>query len=147
MRRLMLCLLCPFASCFPMHDKKDEHETPEVRRLKLEGVEHVDVQDLERSIATRATRCRSIVLQPICAFSNSPTFEDKYYLDYDELRRDVLRIRLYYWKRGYRETAVDTVVQRTGARQVAVTFKVTEGQPTIVSRLTINYDSTLISER
>jgi len=147
MRRLMLCLVCLFAIGFPLHAQKDEHETPEVRSLKLEGVEHVDVQDLERSIATRATRCRSIVLQPICAFSNSPTFEDKYYLDYDEFRRDVLRIRLYYWKRGYRETTVDTLVQRTGARQVAVTFKVDEGRPTLISQLTISYDTTLIGER
>src|SRR5215510_13598398 len=147
MRRLMLCLVCLFAIGFPLHAQKDEHETPEVRRLKFEGVEHVDVQDLERSIATRASRCRSIVLQPICSFSNSPTFHDKYYLDYDELRRDVLRIRLYYWKRGYRETTVDTLVQHTGARQVAVTFKVNEGRPTIVSSLTITYDSTLISDR
>src|SRR5262245_13754147 len=146
MRRLMLCLACLFAAGFPLRAQKNEPETPEVRRLKLQGVEHVDVQDLEKSIATRATRCRSIVLQPICAFSNSPTFEDKYYLDYDEFRRDVLRIRLYYWKRGYRETTVDTLVQRINARQVAVTFKVNEGRPTLISHLTIASDSGLLSD-
>src|SRR5215475_4681393 len=98
MRCLVLSLACLLAIGLPLRAQKDEPETPEVRRLKLEGVEHVDVQDLEKSIATRASRCRSIVLQPICAFSNSPTVRDKYYLDYDELRRDILRIRLYYWK-------------------------------------------------
>ena len=51
-----------------------------------------------------------------CLISHSPTFEFKHYLDEAELQRDVLRIRLYYWKRGYRETEVDTAVTRRRAR-------------------------------
>ena len=35
--------------------------------------------------------------------SRSPTFVDRKYLDRDELRRDVLRVLVFYWKRGYRE--------------------------------------------
>ena len=113
----------------------------------MDGVEHVDVQDLENSISTRASRCRSFVIQVFCWFSRSPTFEDKYYLDPDELQRDVIRIRLYYWKRGWRETAVDTFVTPPGGRPVTVRFKVTEGPPTIVRKLSMSYDSTLISDR
>jgi outer membrane protein insertion porin family/translocation and assembly module TamA len=147
MHRLVLSWALVLAAHSPLLAQKDEYEAPEVRRLRFEGVENVDVTDLERSLSTRASQCRNIVLQPFCMFSNSPTFEDKYYLDPDELRRDVLRIRLYYWKRGYRETEVDTTVATTGRRQVAVTFKVTEGPPTLVRRLAINYDTSLINER
>ena len=39
-----------------------------------------------------------------------------------ELQRDVYRIRIYYWKRGFREATVDTTVVKTGDRTVEVTF-------------------------
>lgn len=147
MRRLVLSWAYALALAGAAHAQRVEPEAPEVRKLRLEGVKHVDRQDLEKSISTRASRCRSLILQVFCWFSHSPTFVDRYYLDEEEFQRDVLRIRLYYWLRGYRETEVDTTVVRTGPRQVAVTFKVAEGPPTIVRRITIIYDSTLISNR
>src|SRR5262249_3333486 len=89
----------------------------------------------------------SLILQAICLFSHSPTIEDKFYLDRDELARDITRIRVYYWKRGYRETMVDTVVAKIDDEKVGVTFKVTEGEPTRVQRVSIAYDSPLISTK
>ncbi|HEY9227730.1 MAG TPA: BamA/TamA family outer membrane protein, partial [Gemmatimonadaceae bacterium] len=145
MRRLLFTGAC--LTAFLAGILRAQDDTPEVRTLKLEGVEHVDRYDLEKSISTRASKCRSIILEIFCLFSHSPTFVDRYYFDEDEFRRDVLRIRLYYWKRGYRGTTVDTAVRRTGVNQVAVTFKVDEGPPTIVQHLTIDYDTALISER
>jgi len=121
---------------------------PEVRRLVMEGVTHnVDVQDLEQSISTRASSCRSFVIAPFCVFSRSPTFQDRYYLDREELARDIVRIRLYYWKRGWRDAEVDTLVEPPDGRTVTVTFKVKEGPPTIIRTLSMDYDSTLISDR
>jgi outer membrane protein insertion porin family len=79
--------------------------------------------------------------------SKSPTIEDKYYLDRTEMKRDMLRIRLYYWKSGFREAEVDTVVTETGPRKVSVEFKVTEGPATLVRKIAIVYDSTLIPEK
>jgi outer membrane protein assembly factor BamA len=118
----------------------------EVRKLNLTGVAHVDAHDLLKSISTHASRCRSFVIKPICLISHSPTVEDKHYFDQTEFERDVLRIRLYYWKRGYRETQVDTTVVRA-PKQVAVTFAVKEGQPTLIRKLDIQSDSSLISAR
>ena len=63
------------------------------------------------------------------------------------MRRDVLRIRLYYWKHGYRDTEVDTAVTqpaRTGRRSRSRSPK---GQPTRVREVAIDYDSALISEK
>jgi outer membrane protein insertion porin family/translocation and assembly module TamA len=125
----------------------DDHvEAPEVRRLVLRGVAHVDRIDLERSIATRASSCRNLFVQIFCFFTRSPTFIDKHHLHRDEFKRDVLRIRVYYYKRGYRNVEVDTSVTRDGPG-VRVTFDIKENDPTIIRRIAIEYDSTLISER
>ena len=124
-----------------------QRESPEVRKLDITGVKHVDQRDLERSISTQVTKCRSLVLEPFCALSHSSTFQDRHYFDENEFRRDVLRIRLYYWKRGYRETDVDTSVAIIGPRQVRVTFNVHENRPTLIRKLTISYDSTLINDK
>jgi outer membrane protein assembly factor BamA len=121
--------------------------SPEVRKLAIDGVAHVDINDLQKSISTQASKCRSLLLTPFCLFSNSPTFEFKHYLDETELHRDVLRIRLYYWKRGYRDVDVDTVVTPTGPKEVSVTFNVHENQPTVIRKLSIVYDSALINDK
>lgn len=118
--------------------------SPEVVRLTMKGIKHVDQHDLEKSIATQSSKCGSLVFQLICPFSHSPTFWQKHYLDRDELRRDVLRVRVYYWKRGYRDATVDTSVTNKG-RGVAITFDVHEGPPTIVAALRIDYDTTVLS--
>jgi outer membrane protein assembly factor BamA len=125
----------------------DQREAPEVRSLVLHGADHVDKRDLRKSIATQASECKNIVFEIFCAFSKSSTFFDKHYLDHEELKRDVLRIRVYYWKRGYREATVDTTVTPNGDRAVNVTFDINTGPPTVVTALRIDYDSTLISAR
>jgi outer membrane protein insertion porin family len=127
--------------------RNQQREAPEVRKLAFDGVRHVDVNDLAKSISTQASKCRSLLLMPFCLFSHSPTLVDKHYLDETEFQRDVIRIRLYYWKRGYRDTDVDTTVVSSGPRQVRVTFKITEGPPTLVRRIAIKYDTTLISTK
>ena len=127
------------------HDQ--QREAPEVRKLDITGVKHVDFHDLSRSISTRASKCRSLVIEVFCLISHSPTFHDKYYLNEDEFRRDVLRIRLYYWKHGYRDATVDTAIAKSGDKQVHVTFTVHENEPTVVRKIAITYDSTLISDK
>ena len=127
--------------------RDEKNETPEVRRLVFEGVEHIDVHELARAISTRASKCRSIIIKPFCLASHSPTLEDKHYLDRSELRRDMLRIRLFFWKHGFRETEVDTTVTRTGPNQVSVTFTVQENRPTLIRTLDIDRDPVLISDR
>jgi outer membrane protein insertion porin family len=120
---------------------------PEVVALSLKGVKSVDPKELLLSIATGKSHCSSFVLSPICAFSKSRLFYRRQYLDHDELRRDVLRIRVFYWKRGFRETQVDTVVADRGTKRVAVTFDIKEGPPTTVSDITVNQQNTVLSPR
>src|SRR5215213_1920805 len=76
---------------------KNPIEAPEVRKLTLRGVEHVDALDLERSIATSASECKNIAAILFCRLSPSSRFVEHRYLDHEELSRDILRIRVYYW--------------------------------------------------
>src|SRR5213075_246433 len=91
---------------------------PEVVNLTLKGVKVVRQDDLRNNIYTTASYCNSFILKPFCWISKSKYFYTRKYLDHKELERDVLRIRIFYWKRGYRETEVDTAVVPRGRNQV-----------------------------
>src|ERR1051325_9840552 len=123
----------------------DKH--PEVKKLILEGVHNVDPLDLSKSIETQESACRNVVFSPICRWiSRSPTLMTKHHLNREELAVDMVRIRVYYWLRGYRSTEVDTSVTPNGSDAVTVTFRITEHEPTLVRRLTVAYDSTLLTQ-
>jgi outer membrane protein assembly complex protein YaeT len=115
--------------------------------LTLHGVEVVRKDELERSIYTTASHCNSFILKPFCWISKAKYFYTKKYLDHRELGRDVLRIRIFYWKRGYREAEVDTAVVPRGRNQVGVTFTIKEGPPTIVSNVIVSQPTPLLSQR
>jgi outer membrane protein assembly factor BamA len=127
--------------------KSDFSPTPEVRSLELNGVQAVDADELRQSIYTTATSCRSVILALICRFSNWRAIESRHYFDKQEFQRDVLRIRVFYYKRGYRETEVDTAVTRINEKQVAVRFNVLEGPPTVVNNVTVVSDTGLFTPR
>lgn len=147
-RTALVCLASAVAApTLAAQRSTDVSPAPEVRKLEFTGVEHVDVTELEQSISTTATRCISVILAPICRFSRFRGFEERHYLDHKELQRDVLRIRVFYFKRGFRETQVDTAVTVLNEKSVAVRFDVVEGPPTVVTDVTVAYDSTLLSPR
>ena len=125
---------------------RDERESPEVTKLSVKGVHHVSKSQLEQSIATKASSCKSFLLEPFCLFSKSELFVDKHFLDRTELKRDVLRIKVFYWKRGYRSASVDTSVARRGDG-VAVEFQITEGPPTIVRTLAVRRPEKVITAK
>jgi outer membrane protein insertion porin family len=121
---------------------------PEVVNLTLKGVSVVKQSDLLQNVYTTASHCNAVLVAPFCWISKAKYFYTKKYLDHKELERDVLRVRIFYWKRGYRETEVDTVVVPRGRNQVGVTFLIKEGPPTIVSSVTINQPTpALLSKR
>src|SRR5688572_32551251 len=125
--------------------ENEEREAPEVKDLKWAGVESVSKDDLEESIEIEETRCRSLLLTPFCLVSNWSLFKDRHYLDRTELRRDILRIRVFYWKRGWRDAQVDTVVTPKDGG-VRVEFKVTEGPPTRVSSIRLERPGEVLSD-
>jgi outer membrane protein insertion porin family/translocation and assembly module TamA len=120
---------------------------PEVRQLEINGVKSLDRKEIEANISTTATRCISALLAPICKFSKWRAIEERHYLDRPELKRDVLRIRVLYYKHGFRDTQVDTAVVPLNEKAVLVRFDIVEGPPTVVNEVAVSYDSTLLSPR
>jgi outer membrane protein assembly complex protein YaeT len=148
MTRHVLASLIAVLICVPgpLHaQKEDEREAPLVEDIKWTGVESVSKDDLQRSIETEETHCRGLLLTPFCLVSNWGLFKHKHYLDRTELRRDVLRIRVFYWKRGWRDTQVDTAVTSKGDG-VRVEFKVKEGPPTRVSAIRIERPGEILTD-
>lgn len=136
-----------FASVAPIaaQTRRDNSPTPEVRQLVLSGVsDAIDEDDLRASIYTTATTCKNLLLSPVCKFSRWRALEKREYFDRQEFQRDVLRIRVFYYKRGYREAEVDTSVTRLSDKQVAVRFDIREGPPTLVTGVRVEVDSTLL---
>src|ERR1700761_7529341 len=75
-------------------------DRPEVLGVRFVGVQHVDKSDLASSIATQASHGKSVFLEPFCLITKSHFFYEHDYLNRDELRRDVLRILIFYYKHG-----------------------------------------------
>lgn len=61
---------------------------------------------------------------------------EKRFFNETEFLKDVLRVQALYKLSGFLEVKVDTVVQRT-AETVKINFKIIEGEPVLVSDLTI----------
>jgi len=137
-------LLAPVA--LPAQEER-EPSNPEVVRLTLTGVSRSLRDELQRNIHTTASHCNSFILKPFCWISKAKVFFTKKYLDRDEFQRDPLRIRVFYWKRGFREATVDTSVVEAGSNKVEVTFTVREGPPTIVTNLIVNQATPLLTPR
>jgi outer membrane protein insertion porin family len=127
---------------------KDLAPAPEVADVVFDGAtKAIDLTELQLSIYTEPTRCRSLVLTPFCKFTPYRGFVERHYLNRQELKRDVLRIRVFYYREGYREAQVDTSVVQLSERQVKVVFRITEGPPTVVTDVAVTYDSALISPK
>lgn len=120
---------------------------PQITKLTIKGVKSVAKDELLTHLSLEESHCRSLVLTPICWFSKSPTFFQKAYLDHDELARDVLRARVFYFERGFRDADVDTTVTRAGRDAVHVTFAVHEGPPTRVARLRVQQTPHVLSRK
>lgn len=58
-------------------------------------------------------------------------------LDPEELRADVVRLRVFYRDRGYPEAQVDTVITPAIRGSVDLEFRISEGPPTLVDSFTV----------
>lgn len=110
------------------------------------GASHVDDKALLEAVATKPTECRNPLYKPACLVSGSPSVVRHRYLDPIELRRDVLRIRLFYWRRGYRDVRVipRTPPMRDGVR---VVFDITENAPTTVETIEVVQQDSILPRR
>lgn len=120
-------------------------DRPLVTDVSLRGVSNVDVNELRNGLATMATECKSILYLPICWFSRAATFTTRRYFDATEFRRDILRIRLYYWQRGWRDVTVSARTERTSGGVRAI-FQVDEKEPTRITSLRVVQADSVLTE-
>jgi outer membrane protein assembly factor BamA len=120
---------------------------PEVNRVSFHGAEALNEGELRDRIETQETRCRgTFLLQPFCWLTEWDLFFDRHFLDREELPRDVLRLRVHYFRRGYRQAAVRYEVQ-PHEDGVEVAFFIDEGPPTLLHRLDIHQVDDVFTRR
>jgi outer membrane protein insertion porin family len=118
---------------------------PEVTAVVIKGAHAISADDIRRSIVTSPSHCRGVALAPFCLVSKAPYFYQRFYLDRDELKRDLLRIRVLYWLSGYRLASVDTAVSPPGGTVARITLIVHEGPPTRVTSVTVAPDTVFLA--
>jgi membrane protein len=123
----------------------EEEESPRVASVTFEGVTVVDEGELRAAIATEERRCKGFLYVPLCWISDSGTFEHKPRLDREELQRDELRIRVHYWRQGYRQATVASATEPANDG-VHVVFTVSEGEPTIVTAVEVQQTSPVLDD-
>jgi outer membrane protein insertion porin family/translocation and assembly module TamA len=130
----------------PLRAQSDENVRPEVKKLVLRGVKAVDEAELRRSISTEASHCKALLFRPFCLVTKSHYFYEREYLTRAELARDVFRIKVFYFQRGWRQTTVDSAVGKNGDG-VTVVFDVKEGPPTRVRTLTVRRPADILDNK
>lgn len=136
-----LSCLCTAPATAQQND--EEEDRPRVHDVTFRGVESVEHFSLKEAIYTQATRCRGILVQPLCWISNSPLWKERHDLNRLELSRDELRIRVFYFRRGWRDAQVRAEVRPRNAG-VEVVFHVDEGEPTRVAAVDVRQETTVL---
>jgi outer membrane protein insertion porin family len=114
---------------------------PEVRGLSFEGNRIFSDAVLRTAIVTAPTRCSQWVLEPACRLGLAL---DRRTLDERALQADSLRLRLFYYQRGYRaaEVGLHRVREEGGVR---LRFSIREGAPVRVVSLDVRGDAALLA--
>lgn len=98
--------------------------------VDFEGAHAFDADLLRTAILTSQGSCLRLLL-PLCWIGVGV---DEQWVDPRVIGADAVRLRVFYYERGYRDTAVgiDTVRSDDGLR---VVFRITEGQPVVVDSI------------
>ena len=122
------------------------HDSVTVSTVTFPGATKVAVTDLKAVIFTRSSPCRLILFYPLCkAFPTGQLFIDRRRTTAAALGEDITALRVYYWRRGYRDALVDTVVTPAKHGMVAVQFRIVEGDPTRVSSLVVSQRAAVLT--
>lgn len=98
---------------------------PEVRTISFAGAHTIDDELLKAAIISNQTRCKLLV------------FCDRQYVDEIGLRGDLVRLRLFYYQRGFREAQIGLDTVRAG-NGLDIRFTITEGTPVRVSSVELS---------
>lgn len=122
------------------------HDGETVVSLRFEGVHNLSESTLRDVIVTEAVKCKSLFYAPLCWITDSSLFTRKPELDSTELQRDALRIRVQYWREGYRSAQAEPRVEEVDGG-VAVAFAIDEGPPTVVDTVVVEGADSILAPR
>ncbi|MCU0625615.1 MAG: BamA/TamA family outer membrane protein [Gemmatimonadaceae bacterium] len=122
-------------------------QDPVIRTLRIEGNQALPREELEANILTEASACRSLLVTPLCWVAKPGFLFARRRLDRAELERDVLRLRVHYYRRGFRASRIVPRVIPVDSATVDVLLAITEGPPTTIARLDLGPADTILSAR
>lgn len=148
MRTIGLVLVTIFLASTSVRAQTDtvSSSRPLILEVALRGVQSVDIQQLRAGLVTKGSECKSPLYLPVCWITRSPLFTARHHLDPLEFRRDILRIRLFYWQRGWRDVAVAARTERAGPGVRAI-FEVEEKEPTVIRTLSVTQTDSVLPQR
>ena len=120
------------------------HDSIEVGTLTFDGAKAVSVADLKLVVFTRGSTCRLILIAPLCKLTTSQVVRDRRRTTPTALGEDITALRVYYWRRGYREATVDTVLV-PAKHGTNVTFRIAEGPPTLIGHVDVSQAAPVIT--
>ena len=135
-RRLLLILLLMVVPQPVRAQEEEARGRPQVVGLEFVGNRTFATDSLRRAIVNRETECRTVFLVPFCELGLDFA-QDRHYFHADEFPRDVVRLRLYYWQRGYREARVDIASRVPEENRVELIFTIDEGRPVLVDSIAV----------
>jgi outer membrane protein insertion porin family/translocation and assembly module TamA len=115
---------------------------PEFATLTFDGNANLSSTELEAAMASESSHCR---FWPVCRFWHSNFVYKKNFLDRAELDRDLLRLRVLYWKRGWRASQITPDITKLDEGVVAVTLRIVEGPPTLIGTLDLGHLDSLLN--
>ncbi|HYW31564.1 MAG TPA: BamA/TamA family outer membrane protein, partial [Gemmatimonas sp.] len=116
---------------------------PVIRSLEIDGNANVGDDELLAAMQTVPSHCKGF--PSYCRILPFGWLRARERLDRDELDRDMLRLRVLYWKRGWRSVQVVPTIRPGKNDEVEVTIKVNEGPATVVGTMDIGVLDTLLS--
>ena len=109
-------------------------EAQQLESVRFEGVHSFAEDSLRAAIVNRATGCKDPLFMPACVFGFAL---DRHDLVAEELSADAVRLRLYYYERGFRAASAVPHVDTLANGAARLTFRVQEGTPVRVGRIDI----------
>ena len=109
-------------------------DRPELADLRFPGATSFSRAELLAAIVSTPTRCPGLLYRTVCWTGLAL---ERGYLDPRIVEADALRLRIYYYDRGYRSASVEPRIVEIGPDRARVEFRIREGEPVRVAELDV----------
>ena len=118
---------------------------PVISALRIEGNTNIGTSELKAAMETVSSACK--LVPRYCTVLPLGFLRNKKRLDRAELDRDMLRLRVLYWKRGWRAAQVVPRIRPGSNGEVAIDIEVNEGPATVIGSVSLGVLDTLLNAR